>query len=230
MRPGGDQVRVGARVVNAGMTSASGYFVQVGSPGCGSISRVDGGAVDDVGERADRGLWLGTRSGSRIVGSVITALRFTGGSWSQVMSYDTELGQHEVHGAGRVGIEFKTSTSTTSAAAQSRPRRRRRNVAADDHGGGGPGDDAERVGRVLDRHARTHVHVRVGPLRQRGEQLRPDRECNDHELHARAGRRRVDHPFPGYWDEHGWKRGCGECGDGGGEWFGWRWSDDAGVG
>ena len=52
----------------------------------------------------------GDKVAIRIIGSVVTALHFSGGSWQQVLSYDTSGDATRYTSAGNLAIEFKTST------------------------------------------------------------------------------------------------------------------------
>jgi hypothetical protein len=105
-----DTIRVGARVQNAGTTSASGYYVQIGNTGVWSILRVDAGPSTTLATGPTQPLLNGDKIMIRITGTVISALRFTGGNWAVVMSYDTASDATKYTTAGRVVIQFKTST------------------------------------------------------------------------------------------------------------------------
>jgi hypothetical protein len=107
---GGDSIRIGARVQNAGTTSASGYYVQITSTGTWTILRVDAGPSTTLATGPTQPLLNGDRIMIRIVGSVISALRFTGGTWAVVMSYDTARDATRYTSTGRTVIQFKTST------------------------------------------------------------------------------------------------------------------------
>ena len=106
-----DVIRIGARIVNAGTTTASGYYVSVSSTGAWSIIRVDGGPSTTLATGPTQAIAAGDKIGIRIVGSVITALHYTSaGGWTQVLTYDTSGDSTRYTGAGRIAIEFKTST------------------------------------------------------------------------------------------------------------------------
>jgi hypothetical protein len=106
-----DTVRIGARVSNAGTTSQSGYYVAVGSTGAWSIIRIDNGASTPLAGGVTQPLASGDKLAIRIVGSVITALHYTGGSgWQQVLSYDTGSDSIRYSAAGRLALEFRSST------------------------------------------------------------------------------------------------------------------------
>jgi hypothetical protein len=107
----GDTIRIGARVINAGTTNASGYFVQISGTGVWTILRVDAGPTTTLATGPTQLLSSGDKIGIRIVGSVVSAFRWTsGGGWSQVMSYDTSSDGTKYTTAGQVAVEFKTST------------------------------------------------------------------------------------------------------------------------
>jgi hypothetical protein len=107
-----ESIRVGARVTGAGTASPSGYFVQVGSTGAWSILRIDnGGGSNTLASGVTQALASGDKVAIRIVGSVVTALHFTsGGGWVQVLSHDTSGDSVRYSAAGRLALEFKTST------------------------------------------------------------------------------------------------------------------------
>ena len=106
-----DTVRIGARVINAGTSSASGYFVQVSATGVWSIVRIDGGPSATLASGPTQMLAAGDKIAIRIVGSVVTALHYASGSgWTQVLSYDTSNDAIRYTSAGRIALEFKTST------------------------------------------------------------------------------------------------------------------------
>ena len=106
-----DTIRIGARVVNAGTSSASGYFVQVSATGAWSIVRIDGGPSTTLASGPTQTLAAGDKIAIRIVGTVVTALHYTsGGGWTQVLGYDTSTDAIRYTGAGRIALEFKTST------------------------------------------------------------------------------------------------------------------------
>ena len=106
-----DPIRIGARVTNGGTTSQSGYYVTVGSTGAWSIIRIDSGASVTLASGVTQTLASGDKLGIRIVGSVVTALHYTGASgWQQVLSHDISSDSIRYTGAGQLALEFKTST------------------------------------------------------------------------------------------------------------------------
>ena len=105
-----DTIRIGARVSNGGTTTHSGYYVAVSSSGAWSIIRIDNN-VSTTLAGVTQTLASGDKLAIRIVGSVITALHYTGGTgWQQVLSYDTSGDSIRYTGAGQLGVEFKSST------------------------------------------------------------------------------------------------------------------------
>jgi hypothetical protein len=106
-----DTIRIGARVTSGGTTSQSGYYVAVSSTGAWSIIRIDSSASTTLASGVTQTLASGDKLGIRIVGSVVTALHYTGGSgWQQVLGYDTSSDSIRYTGAGQLALEFKTST------------------------------------------------------------------------------------------------------------------------
>ena len=106
-----DTIRIGARVVNAGTATASGYFVSVSSTGVWSILRIDGGPSTTLAGGVTQALASGDKIAIRVVGNVVTALHYTsGGGWVQVLSYDTSSDATRYTAAGQIALEFKTST------------------------------------------------------------------------------------------------------------------------
>jgi hypothetical protein len=106
----GDVIRIGARVTNAGTTTHSGYYVAVSGTGAWSILRIDAGSNTSLATGPTQPLASGDKVAIRIVGSVITALHFSGGSWQQVMTYNTSGDATRYSAAGRLAFEFRTST------------------------------------------------------------------------------------------------------------------------
>jgi hypothetical protein len=107
----GDILRIGGHVVNAGTSSASGYFVQVSGTGVWTILRVDAGPSTTLATGPTSPIASGDKIGIRFTGSVVTALRWTSaGGWSKVMSYDTASDAIRYTGPGRIAVEFRTST------------------------------------------------------------------------------------------------------------------------
>jgi hypothetical protein len=107
-----DLIRIGARVTNAGTTTHSGYYVSISATGLWSIIRIDNGSATPVTlASVTQPIASGDKVGIRIVGSVVTALRFTtAGGWVSELSYDTSGDSIRYTGAGRLAVEFKTST------------------------------------------------------------------------------------------------------------------------
>jgi len=52
----------------------------------------------------------GDKIAIQVVGTVVTALHFSGGNWQQVMSYNTSGDAIKYSAAGRLGLEFRSST------------------------------------------------------------------------------------------------------------------------
>ena len=106
-----DTIRIGARIVNAGTTTASGYYVSVSSTGAWSIIRIDSGPSTTLASGPTQPLAAGDKIAIRIVGTLITALHYTsGGGWAQVLTYDTSSDTTRYTAAGQIALEFKTST------------------------------------------------------------------------------------------------------------------------
>ena len=105
-----DTIRLGARVTNAGTTSQSGYYVAISSAGAWTILRIDAGLSTTLATGPTQPLAAGHKIAIQVVGTVITALHFSGGSWQQVISYDTSGDATKYSAAGRLAVEFKTST------------------------------------------------------------------------------------------------------------------------
>jgi hypothetical protein len=103
----GDTLRIGARVT--GGTNYSGYFVAISPTGAWSIIRIDnGGSPVTLASGVTQQIHAGDKIGIRIVGSVVTALRYTaGGGWVQVLSYDTASDSVRYAAAGRLALEFR---------------------------------------------------------------------------------------------------------------------------
>jgi hypothetical protein len=106
-----DTIRIGARVSGAGTTSPSGYYVAVNSSGW-SILRIDnGGSPVTLASAAIQPLSSGDKLAIRIVGSLVTALHYTKASgWVQVLSYDTAGDSIRYGTAGRIALEFRSSS------------------------------------------------------------------------------------------------------------------------
>jgi hypothetical protein len=106
-----DSIRIGARASNGSATTHSGYYVAVSSGGAWSIIRIDNNVSTTLASGVTQTLASGDKLAIRIVGSVINALHYTGGSgWQQVLSYDTSSDNIRYSGAGLLALEFKTST------------------------------------------------------------------------------------------------------------------------
>jgi hypothetical protein len=105
-----DTIRIGVRVSNGGTTSQSGYYVAISSAGAWSIIRIDSGISTTLASGATQALASGDKVAIRIVGTVVSALHFTGGSWQQVLSYDTSADGTRYSNAGNLAVEFRTST------------------------------------------------------------------------------------------------------------------------
>lgn len=106
-----DVIRIGARVVSAGTTGASGYFVSIDAAGVWSILRVDGGPSTTLATGPTQPLAAGDEIAIRVVGSVITALHYTPvAGWTQVLAYDTSNDTIRYTSPGYLAIEFRTST------------------------------------------------------------------------------------------------------------------------
>ena len=105
-----DTIRLGARVSNAGTTGQSGYYVAISSAGVWSLLRIDAGVSTTLATGPTQPLASGHKIAIQVVGTVITALHFSGGSWQQVMSYDTSGDATRYSAAGRLGLEFRSST------------------------------------------------------------------------------------------------------------------------
>ena len=117
-----DTIRIGARVTGAGTTSQSGYYVSVTSAGAWSILRIDNNSAPvTLASGVTQALASGDKLAIRIVGSVVTALHYTGGGgWAQV-SVTTRAAIRSAT-AALDGSPSSTgpARSTTSAAAASR--------------------------------------------------------------------------------------------------------------
>ena len=107
-----DVIRIGARVSGAGTTSAAGYYVSVSGAGAWTILRIDSsGLSTTLASGVTQPLASGDKLAIRVVGSVVSALHFTsGGGWVQVLSHDTSGDSIRFTAAGRLAIEFRTST------------------------------------------------------------------------------------------------------------------------
>ncbi len=105
-----DTIRIGARVTNGGTTSQSGYYVAVSSAGAWLILRVDSGVSTTLASGVTQGLVSGDKIAIRVVGTVVTALHFAAGSWQQLLSYNTSADSIRYTAAGKLALEFKSST------------------------------------------------------------------------------------------------------------------------
>ena len=105
-----DVIRIGARVTNAGTTSHSGYYAVISATGVWSLLRIDAGVNTTLATGPTQTLASGDKVAIRIVGTVVSALHFSGGTWQQVMSYDTAGDATRYSSAGRLAVEFKSST------------------------------------------------------------------------------------------------------------------------
>ncbi len=108
----GDVIRIGARVSGGGTNSASGYYVAVSATGVWSILRIDnGGTPVTLVSGVTQPLAAGDKLAIRIVGSLVTALHCTTATaWVRVLSYDTSQDSVRYTAAGRLALEFRTST------------------------------------------------------------------------------------------------------------------------
>jgi uncharacterized protein (TIGR03118 family) len=106
----GDAIRIGARIQNAGTTSASGYYLQIDDTGVWTILRVDQGPSTTLATGPTLPPHNGDKIMIRIIGTVVTALHFTSGNWAVVMSYDTATDGTQYTSPGNVAIQFQTST------------------------------------------------------------------------------------------------------------------------
>jgi hypothetical protein len=106
----GDVIRLGARVTNAGTNTHSGYYVAVTATGSWTILRITNGSNTTLATGPTQPLASGDKIAIRIVGSVITALHYSAGTWQQVMTYDTAGDATRYTAAGRIALEFHTST------------------------------------------------------------------------------------------------------------------------
>ena len=103
---GSDTVRIGARVTPG--SSYTGYFVSVTGSGVWSIIRVDKATPVTLATGPTQPLAVGDQIGIRIVGTTITALRFTATSgWTRMLTYDTSVDTTRYSTAGRFAIEFR---------------------------------------------------------------------------------------------------------------------------
>jgi hypothetical protein len=105
-----DTIRIGARVSNGGTTSQSGYYVAISSAGAWSIIRIDSGVSTTLASGVTQALASGHKVAIRVVGTVVTALHFSNGTWQQVLSHDTSSDSIRYSNAGNLALEFKTST------------------------------------------------------------------------------------------------------------------------
>jgi hypothetical protein len=106
-----DVIRIGARVTGAGTNSYSGYYVAVSATGAWTIIRIDSGASVTLASGVTQAISASDKIGIRIVGSVVTALHYTtAAGWIQVLSYNTSSDAVRYTTAGRLALEFRTST------------------------------------------------------------------------------------------------------------------------
>ena len=106
-----DVIRIGARIINAGTTNSSGYFVAISATGSWSILRVDNGSTTTLATGPTQPLAAGDQIAIRIVGATITALHYTtANNWTQVLTYDTTNDTTRYTNPGNLALEFKTST------------------------------------------------------------------------------------------------------------------------
>jgi hypothetical protein len=106
-----DVIRIGARVTG-GTNAHSGYYVAVSATGAWTIIRIDNGGSSPLTlASATRPISSGDKIGIRIVGSIVTALHYTtAAGWVQVLTYNTSSDTIRYTAAGRLALEFKTST------------------------------------------------------------------------------------------------------------------------
>jgi hypothetical protein len=105
-----DVIRIGARVTG-GTNAHSGYYVAVSATGGWSILRIDNGASVTLASGPTQSISASDKIGIRIVGSVVTALHYTtAAGWVQVLTYNTSSDAVRYTAAGRLALEFKTST------------------------------------------------------------------------------------------------------------------------
>ena len=105
-----DTLRIGGRVTG-GTNTHSGYYTAISSTGAWSIIRIDNGGSVTLASGVTRPISTSDKIGIRIVGSVVTALHYsTAAGWVQVLSYNTSSDPVRYTAAGRLALEFKTST------------------------------------------------------------------------------------------------------------------------
>ena len=106
-----DVIRLGARVTG-GTNAHSGYYVAISATGAWSIIRIDNGAVPlTLASGVTQAISSSDKIGIRIVGSIVTALHYTtAAGWIQVLSYNTSSDAVRYTTAGRLALEFRTST------------------------------------------------------------------------------------------------------------------------
>ena len=63
----------------------------------------------EIKARAQSDVPMGHKVAIRVVGTVVTALHFSNGSWQQVLSHDTSPDTTRYSNAGNLALEFKTS-------------------------------------------------------------------------------------------------------------------------
>ena len=106
-----DVIRIGARVTGAGTNSYSGYYVAVSATGAWTIIRIDNGASVTLASGVTQAISASDKVGIRIVGSTVTALRYTtAAGWIQVLTYNTNSDAIRYTTAGRLALEFRSST------------------------------------------------------------------------------------------------------------------------
>jgi hypothetical protein len=105
-----DTLRIGARVTG-GTNAHSGYYAAISSTGAWSILRIDNGGSVTLASGVTQPISAADKIGIRIVGSVVTALHYTtAAGWVQVLTYNTSSDAVRYTAAGRLALEFKTST------------------------------------------------------------------------------------------------------------------------
>ena len=93
-----------------GRRATPGTTSAISSAGAWSILRIDAGVPTTLATGPTQALASGHRIAIQVVGTVITALHFSGGSWQQVISYDTSGDATKYSAAGRLAVEFRSST------------------------------------------------------------------------------------------------------------------------
>ncbi len=104
-------MRMGCRVTGVGTTSYSGYFISISPTGAWSIIRVDAGSDPVTLASVSRPPASGDKIAIRIVGSVVSGLRWTSvAGWTTVVSYDTSSDAIRYTAPGRLTLLFRGST------------------------------------------------------------------------------------------------------------------------